>query len=90
MPRLSEETIDGLIFEAQLASNPKVTARREEYHRKVEAARVKARAMTKVEIIDALCAETPAYIRSLLETEDDRLGGGSLVERYARTFYDAA
>lgn len=88
--KLSDETIDGLMFGAALASNPRITARREEYNRKVEAARVKARSMTKTEIIYALCEHTPSYIRDLLETEDARFGDGSLVERYARTFYDTA
>ncbi len=89
VPMLSDETIDGLVFGMQLASSPALKARRKEYERKVEASRTKARAMSKAEIIDALCAQTPSYIRSLLETEDERLGADSLVERYARTFYDA-
>lgn len=88
--QLSDETRDGLLFEMRLASNLKVTARCEEYNRKVEACRAKARDMTKEQIIGALVAHNPAYIRSLLETEDQRFGSGPLVERYARNFYNAS
>ncbi|WP_316176225.1 hypothetical protein [Bradyrhizobium sp. SZCCHNRI1073] len=82
-----EERMDALLLELRLAANPAVTAGRNEYHRKVEAARIKARSMSQPEIINALCANNPAYIRSFLETEDERFGAGALVERYARTFY---
>jgi hypothetical protein len=43
--------------------------------------------MPKDAVIDALCKRTPAYIRSRLETEDDRFGPGALADRYAHTFW---
>jgi hypothetical protein len=85
-----EERMDAILLEFRLRRDPRVTARRKEYERRVAEARDKARGMSQLEIIDALCAKTPGYIRELLETEDERFGAGSLAERYARTFYNAA
>jgi hypothetical protein len=82
-----DERMDALNLEMRLRGNPKVTARRKAYDASVGGARKKAASMTKAEIIDALCNSNSGYIRSMLETEDDRFGSGSLIERYARTFW---
>jgi len=78
--------MDALILEMKLKCNPEVTRRREEYYRRVEMVRKEARSMGKSAVIDRLISNNPAYIRELLETEDDRFGDGALFERYARTF----
>lgn len=75
-------------LEMRLSRNPELTKRREDYNRRVEDCRREARGMGKQAIIDKLIASNPAYIRSLLETEDERFGEGALVERYARTFFE--
>lgn len=82
-----EERLAAGVLALRLASDPKVTARRENYNRRVSLARNAAKAMPKDAVIDALCKQTPAYIRDFLETEDDRFGLGALAERYARTFW---
>ena len=82
-----EERIDAFLLETRLMSNPEVRRRKADYERRVAEARAEARAMGKQAIIDKLIARTPAYIRDLLETEDERFGDGALVERYARTFF---
>ena len=82
-----EERLAAGVLALRLASDPKVTARRENYNRRVCLARNAAKAMPKDAVIDALCKQTPAYIRELLETEDGRFGSGALAERYARTFW---
>lgn len=85
--RMTEEQRDAAILAMRLASDPRVTKRRNDYEAQVARARVHARGMPYSEVVDALIANNPAYIRGLLETEDQRFGAGSLVERYARTFY---
>lgn len=37
-------------------------------------------------VIARLIENNPAYIRGLLETEDERFGAGALASRYAHTF----
>jgi hypothetical protein len=83
-----EERLDALLLERRLASNPNATARHKEYQKKVAAARDKALSMSKQDVIEALCVHNPAYIRTLLETEDARFGNGALAERYACTFWN--
>ena len=82
-----EERLDAALLVMKLAADPSVRARREAYEAKVQAAREQARQMTQAQIIDALMARTPGYIRAMLEAED-ALGDGALVERYARTFWN--
>lgn len=82
-----EERMDAFDLEMRLRRNPEVTRRREEYYRRVEEARNEARSMGKSAVIDRLISNNPAYIRELLESEDDRFGAGALFDRYARTFY---
>lgn len=74
-------------LEIRLRRNPEVTRRREDYYRQVEAARAEAATLSKEEVIDRLVAKTPAYIRALLETEDERFGAGALNDRYGMTFW---
>jgi hypothetical protein len=71
----------------RLMGNPEVRRRNQEYLRKVKAAKEKGVSMGKAAMIDRLIAETPTYIRELLETEDDRFGEGALASRYAYTFW---
>ena len=82
-----EERLEAYILAERLRSDPNVKRRRDDYNRRVGLAREAALAMPKGDVIDALCKRTPAYIRDLLETEDDRFGMGALAERYARTFW---
>lgn len=82
-----DERLDAAILAIRLAADPRVTARRMAYQAAVGRAREEAKSMSKDAVIAALIADMPAYIRELLETEDDRYGEGSLAERYARTFW---
>lgn len=82
-----EERLAAFDLEMRLRRNPEVTRRREAYNHAVEAARQEAAALGKQVVIDRLIAHNPAYIRDLLDTEDERFGAGSLNERYARTFF---
>jgi len=82
-----EERLDAFNYEMLLRRNPEVKRRKEAYDASVSRARAFAASMSQEAVIDALTAHNPAYIRSLLETEDSRLGEGSINERYARTFY---
>lgn len=84
-----EERMAAAMLESRLRACPKTTARREAYETKVRAARQEAEQMSEREIIDRLCEDNPAYIRSLLETETSRQGEGSLQSRYARSFYNS-
>lgn len=79
--------LDAFALECRLRADPDVTRRREEYHRRVGLAKAATEEMTRDKVITALVARTPAYSRSLLETEDERFGQGALAERYARTFW---
>lgn len=85
-----EERMDAFQLECRLRGNPNIAQRKADYERRVAECRSEARAMGKQAIIDKLIASNPAYIRDLLETEDERFGKGSLVERYARTFFARA
>ena len=80
--RLSDETIDGLMFEWRLASNPQVTARREAYFAKLKAFRESTAAKTKSEMISELKADCPAYILELLEKNSE----AQIRDRYVQTF----
>jgi len=82
-----EERWSAYLLEERLRADPRVTQGRNDYNRRVGLARKTALAMSKDDVIEALCKRTPAYIVPLLETEDDRFGKGSLAERYARTFW---
>lgn len=82
-----EERLAAFDLEMRLRRDPNVTRRREEYYAKVQSAREEAIRLGSAEVIKRLIAHNPGYIRSLLETEDDRFGNGSLFERYARTFW---
>lgn len=82
-----EERLAAFDLECRLRSNPEVTRRREDYHRKVGLARSAANKMARDDVIEALINRTPSYIRSLLETEDERHGSGALSDRYAHTFW---
>lgn len=77
-------------LEMKLRSNHEVTRRREDYYRRVASARAEAEDIGTERVIDRLIAHNPAYIRALLETEDDRFGKGALFDRYARTFCKVA
>ncbi len=82
-----EERLAAFTEEMRLRKNPKVMQRLREYNTNVSKARAEAEALGTAAVIDRLIEHNPAYIRSLLETEDDRFGEGALFERYARTFY---
>jgi hypothetical protein len=82
-----EERLEAFLLETRLRANPEVAKRREDYHARVESSRRKARCMSKEDLISALVEHNPAYIRDLLETEDERFGIGSLADRYARIFW---
>lgn len=82
-----EERLGAFLFEMRLRSSPEMTRRREAYHRQVALARDEAKRIGKAAVIEQLMAVRPPYEREILETEDERLGEGALVERYARTFY---
>ena len=68
--RLSEETIDGLLFGMALACNPKVIARQKAYHARLRANREAIKDKTKAELIAALKFHMPSYITELLEKND--------------------
>lgn len=82
-----EERLAAFDEEMRLRRDPRVTRRREEYWRKVAAKKAEGVAMGKDAMIARLIERTPAYIRDLLETEDDRFGAGALAGRYAHTFW---
>jgi hypothetical protein len=82
-----EERLDALMLEIELRADPAVKKRRDAYEAAVSGARAEAKAMGNAAAIEKLIEGNPAYIRSLLETEDERFGPGSLAERYARTFW---
>ena len=65
---------------------PKWEARRKAYWDRRAAKAREGEAMGKAAMIDALINHNRAYIRELLETEDDRFGAGSLADRYGATF----
>lgn len=67
-------------------TKPKWVARRKDYWARRKAARDEGAAMGKEAMIDALITHNPAYIRSMLETEDERFGDGALADRYGGTF----
>lgn len=81
-PRLSPETIDGLEFEARLASNPKVIARRDAFWARVKAFREQTAGKSKAEMIAELKASNDGYIVSLLEANSEAL----IRDRYVMTF----
>ncbi|AGR47695.1 hypothetical protein PHIM7_46 [Sinorhizobium phage phiM7] len=83
-----EERLAAFELEMRLRRDPNVTRRREAYYAKVQAAREEANRLGSAEVIERLMAHNRGYIRSLLETEDDRFGAGSLFDRYARTFWN--
>lgn len=79
--------MDALALELRLRRSPEVRRRKEEYEAAVRRARDHARTLTQTQIIERLIEHNPAYLRDLLETEDERFGAGALAGRYARTFY---
>jgi hypothetical protein len=79
---LSEETIDGLIFEAQLASNPKIIAKRDAFWAKVKAFREKTSGNSKAQMIAELKAHCLAYLLHLLEASSE----AAIRDRYVMTF----
>lgn len=81
-----EERLDALSLELQLKRSKHVRLRQQRYSERVARAREEAVALGDDEVIRRLIAHNPAYVRSLLETENERHGAGSLQERYARTF----
>lgn len=82
-----EERMAAFDLELKLRRDPKVTKRREEYWRAIKAAKEYAISLGKDAVIEILMEHNPAYIRHLLETEDERFGSGSIADRYAHTFY---
>jgi hypothetical protein len=82
-----EERMAAFDEEMRLRRDPEVMRRREEYRRKVAAKKAEGGYMGRDAMIARLIEHNPAYIRSLLETEDDRFGAGALAGRYARTFW---
>lgn len=83
-----EERMAALDLELKLRMNPEVTRRREAYWASVKRAKEYASSLDKVVLVALLIEHNPAYIRDLLETEDERFGPGSLADRYAHTFYE--
>ncbi len=82
-----EERMDALLLGMKLAGNPAVTRRRNEYNAAVKACKDHALAIGNEAAINELIEHNPAYIRDLLESEDERFGKGAVADRYARTFY---
>lgn len=82
-----EERMAALDLELKLRRDPEVTRRREAYWEAVKAAKEHAIELGNEAVIEQLITHNPAYIRDLLETEDDRFGAGSLADRWAHTFY---
>ncbi len=80
--RLSDETIDGLMLEMQLAGNPKILARRDAFWAKVRTFREKTAHKSKDEMIAGLIAHCPAYIPILLEAQSE----SEIRDRYVMTF----
>lgn len=83
-----EERLAALDMELRLRRNPEVTKRREKFWQDVAAAKKEAERIGKDAVISRLIENNPAYIRDLLETEDERFGEGALASRYAHTFWD--
>ncbi len=83
----TEERLDAALVALRLMGNPEIRRRKREYERKIRAAKAEGIIIGKAAMIDRLIPETPAYIRELLETEDDRFGEGALASRYAHTFW---
>lgn len=81
-----EERIAAFDIELRLRNNPEVQRRNAIYEASLKAALEHAKTLSQDEIVDTLLAHNPAYIRNLLETEDDRFGAGALARRYAATF----
>lgn len=69
---------------------PEVAARRKAYWERRQKATDEGKALGKSAMIDALIERNPAYIRDLLETEDDRFGEGALAARYGVVFMEKA
>lgn len=82
-----DERLDAFALECRLRRDPEVTRRREDYFRRVQAAKDYGQGIGQQQMIHELCEANPAYIVSLLETEDQRHGSGALADRYAHTFY---
>lgn len=82
-----EERLDAAMFALRLARSPKAKLRREQYIKAVSAAREHAKNIGNDACISELMKHNPAYIKSKLETEEERFGVGSIAERYAHTFW---
>lgn len=82
-----EERLDAAMFLLKLARSPKAKLRREQYIQAVAAAREHAKSIGNAACIAELIKRNPAYIKSLLEAEDDKFGAGSIAGRYAQTFW---
>lgn len=82
-----EERLDAEMFALRLARSPKARLRKEQYDLAVSAARYYAKSIGNDACISELIKHNPAYIKSLLDSEDDRFGAGSIAVRYAQTFW---
>jgi len=71
MRGLSDETIDGMIFESQLAANPEIIARRDRFWKKVEAIKATTLHLTKAQMVDGLKRYWSAYQVHLLERSSE-------------------
>jgi hypothetical protein len=80
--RLSDETIDGLMLEMQLSSDPKILARRDAFWAKVKNFREKTAEKSKEEMIAELKAHNPGYILQLLNARPEP----EIREKYVMTF----
>lgn len=64
---MSEETIDGILFGLRLASDPRVTARREAYNRRIREDRAAVKQFTASHLADALMKFRPTYLPMIRE-----------------------
>ncbi len=83
-----EERLAALDLAMRLRRNPEVTRRRNAYNEAVRKARDYATKKGVYWCIDDLIKGNPAYVRGLLETEEERFGAGSIADRWARTHYE--
>lgn len=82
-----EERRKAALLAYRLARCPVLARRRRDYERAVSLSFQEARAIGNEKSIERLIDHNPAYIRRLLESEDSRLGDGSIAHRYSRTFF---
>ena len=79
---MESETMDGIIFGMQLATNPKIAAARKAYFQRRAAFSEANKHKTRDEMIAELKAHNPAYLVDLLRRQDE----ASVRDRYVTTF----